>query len=210
MWDLDINSLYFHSLILGKDETLEVFENILKTGKILSINKSGYDRNNLRMNTNDEICLSRIDNLAIGYSAYDLFVKKKLSLIIKGNLPGVYSPRLVSEEKSMEYISSGFTDLEGEFRVKDEISLDHVVGLNLPVGFMLSSMFGYKYFFCSGEEFRRMKFVSGKNRYDDVVRFYEEINLVMERNNIALPIYDIENKVKINSPLDIEKIKKKI
>jgi YHS domain-containing protein len=65
-------------------------------------------------------------------------------------------PSIISERDSFKYVEKGKTYLEGEYRVKDEIDLSYVVGLNLPVGFILDSMFGYKYFFCSGEEMRRM------------------------------------------------------
>ena len=210
MIDLDINAFYFHSIILGKDESLEVLDQIFKSGKILSLNKGGYDSKTLRMNYRDEVCLSRrsVSNLSVG--AYDLFAKKKLSLIVKGTLPGIYKPSIISESDSFKYVEKGKTDLEGEYRVKDEIPLDYVVGLNLPVGFILDSMFGYKYFFSSSEEFRKMKFVSGKNRLKDVVSYYEELNEIMRKNNIFLPIYDIESNMMIESSLDIEKIKKKI
>lgn len=210
MIDLDINAFYFHSIILGKDETLDVLDRILKSGKILSLDKGGYDSKTIRMNYRDEICLSKKRNLDICHSAYDLFVKKKLSLIVKGTLPGVYSPMIVSERDSFSMVEMGKTDLQGEYRVKDEIDLSYVVGLNLPVGFILDSMFGYKYFFCSGEDMRRMKFVSKKNRLNDVISFYEEVNAIMKKNNIVLPIYDIESNMMIDSSLDIEKIKKKI
>jgi len=210
MMDLDINAFYFHSIILGKDETLDVLDRILKSRKILSLSKGGYDSKNIRMNYSDEICLSKRNTLDVSGNAYDLFGKKKLSLIIKGTLPGVYSPSMVSERESFALVEMGKTDLHGEYRVKDEISLSHVVGLNLPIGFILGSRFGYKYFFCSSEEMKRMKFVSKKNRYNDVINFYEEVKRVMSNNDVNLPIYDVENNMMINSSLDIEKIKKKI
>ncbi len=210
MIDLDINAFYFHSIILGRDESLDVLDRILKCGKILSLSKGGYDSKTLRMNCRDEICLSKRQTLNISGSAYDLFAKKKLSLIVKGTLPGVYSPSIVSERESFSLVEMGKTDLHGEYRVKDEIPLDYVVGLNLPIGFILDSMFGYKYFFCSSEEMKKMKFVGSKNRYKDVVSYYERLNDIMRNNNVSLPIYDIESNMMIDSSLDIEKIKKKI
>lgn len=209
MMDLDINAFYFHSIILGKDDALDVFENILKSGKILSLNKGGYDSKTIRMNLRDEICLSKRKNLNVSSSAYDLFALKKLTLIVKGALPGVYKPSIISERESFDYVEMGKTDLEGEYRVKDEISLDYVVGLNLPVSFILDSMFGYKYFFCNSEEMRRMKFVSSKNRLTDVVCFYEKLKGIMKENNVSLPIYDISSGVKIKDSFDIVKIKKR-
>lgn len=210
MIDLDINAFYFHSLILGREESLDVLDCIFKSGKILSLNKGGYDAKTLRMNFRDEICLSKRNTLNVSGSAYELFAEKKLSLIIKGTLTGVYSPMIVSESKSLSFVEEGKTDLHGEYRVKDEIPLDYVVGLNLPVGFILDSMFGYKYFFCTGEEMKRMKFVGKKNRLKDVVSYYEEVNSIMRKNNISLPIYDIGSNMMIESSLDIEKVKKKI
>ena len=208
MMDLDINAYYFHSLILGREDTLKVLENILKCGKVLSINKGGYDGNNMRMNTHDEICLSKKNNLGVSPSAYDLFTRKKVSLIIKGNLPNVYRPMMV-EENGFYKVDPGKTTLYDEYRIKDEIPLEYVVGINLPVGFVLNSGFGYKYFFGSGKDFNQLKFISSKNRYNSVVSFYEEIKSIMKRNNIDLDIYDMENRIKINSSSDIEKIKKK-
>ena len=209
MMDLDLNAFYFHSIILGKDDTLKVLDSILKSKKILSLNKGGYDDRNIRMNFRDEICLSKKNNLNISSGAYDLFAMKKLTLIIKGSLPGVYKPLIVSEKDSYYFVEMGKTDLEGEYRVKDEISLDYVVGLNLPVSFVLDSMFGYKYFFCSGEEMRKMRFVSNRVRYDEIVSFYKDVRSIMNSNGVSLPIYDIGSGVKLNDSSDIVKCKKR-
>jgi len=210
MWDLDINAFYFHSLIFGSNETLMILDNIFKSGMILSINRGGYDSNNVRMNTKDEICLSKKNNLEISGSAYDLISKRKLSLIIKGSLPGVYSPKMVSSFDTESCIESGKTQLMGEYRIKNEIPLDYVVGLNLPVKFILSSNYGYKYFVSTSEEFAKVDFISKKKRYNYVIEFYDSIRDIMNKNNVYLSVYDVESEIKIKDYSDIEKIKKKI
>ena len=68
MMDLDLNAFYFHSIILGKDDTLKVLDSILKSKKILSLNNGGYDDRNIRMNFRDEICLSKKNNLNISFT----------------------------------------------------------------------------------------------------------------------------------------------
>lgn len=209
MWNLDLNAFYFHSLILGKDEALGVFDSVLKQGKILSLSKGAYDTKHLRMNTDDEICLSKVCNLNLVANAYDLFVKKKMSFIIKGNIPGVYSPQIVPEEWSMDYVSKGVTDLHGEYRIKNEIPLDYVIGINIPANFIISSMFGYKYFFSAGENLGKFGFVREEKRINDTVEFYNNIKSIMDKYNIDLPIYDIDDKRQLVDSDDIVKIKKK-
>ena len=210
MMDLDLNAFYFHSIILGRDDTLEVLDSIFKSKKILSLNKGGFDDKSVRMNSRDEICLSKKNGFSISNSAYDLFATKKLTLIVKGNLPGVYRPSVVSERESFDFIEMGKTDLKGEYRVRNEIPLSYVVGLNLPASFILGSMFGYKYFFCKTGEMRLVKFVNLKTRENDLVKFYDDVVGVMKENNICLPIYDIESGIRIKDSSDLIKVKKKI
>ena len=208
MWNLDVNACYFHSLILGKDDTLKVFASILKDGKILSLAKGAYDNEKVRINSKDEICLSKVDNLDVTGSAYDLFVKKKLSFIIKKNIPGVYAPEFVEMKDVMRVVHGPVTDIVGEVRIKNEIPLDYVVGINFPVGFISNSRFGYKYFFSSKEDYNRILLKGKKQRMLDIISFYDNLKDIMEKHNISLPIYDIESHTKISSVDDIIKIKK--
>lgn len=203
--NIDINACYFHSIILGEEDTLKVLDNILSVGKILPLSRGGYDSNKLRMNGDDEICLSKRINSGNTTSAYDLYARKKLSFILKGNLPNVYKPTMIYGKE----IRPGYTSLSGEYRVRDEIDLDSVIGINLPVKFILNSMFGYRYFFCSNDEFKKMKYVGLKKRSFNTVEFYNKVKKIMDRHGVDLSIYDIDSMMEIDSSSDIYKIMRK-
>lgn len=210
----DVNDCYFHSLILGEKEALEVFNSILKSGKILSLDKGGYDSNSLRMNNREEICLCKKGKLHLFYdSAYDLFVMRKLSFIIR-DLPGIYKPEMIPIRETFgdttKYIDSGKTDLYDEYRVKDEISLDRVIGINFPVNSILSSVTGYKLFFLGkNDSFRNVKFMTSKERVNNVISFYKKIVSKMDELGVNIPIYDIDTGRMIKSEDDIVKMKKR-
>lgn len=208
---------YFHAIISDSNGTLKIFDNIVKTGKILSIQKSHFEFDNLRMNKIEEICICKKGRVGFFYnSAYDMFVRRNVSFIIKGDLPNVYKPELISVRDTFRerdrFVNLGMTDLPDEYRVKDEILLDDVVGINLPVKSILSNNSLFKFFSLgSGKDVDND---SGKrfnleDRVKWVTSFYEEMIRIMEENDVRKPIYDIEGKMEIRSSDDIVKQKKK-
>ncbi len=206
---MDSKDFYFHSIISDESTSLKIFSNILNDGKILSLNRTGLKFDHIRMNLDDEICLSRKIEPVSYYDAYSMFVRRKLSFIIRGDLENVYHPQMIVERTSYrddkKYIRSGFTDLKDEYRIKDEISLDDVVGINFPVkSSILKNRIGYKSFF-----FDSYDYVSSKKALDQVKRYYEQLLKVIDQANVSLPIYDIEENIEIKSDADFQKLKKK-
>lgn len=212
---MDVKDYYFHSLNLNSEKTLELLEKIIKDGRILSLEKSGSYSDGFHMNKRDEICISRKSRFRMFYnSAYDIYAREKLSFILKGDLPGVYKPELIPVSETFgngfRYIESGLTDMYDEYRVKDEISLDHVVGINIPTRIMVDNLADYKWFFLGLDEtFRGKRNDNYKTRVQNTRNFYNDIVSILERNGVCLPIYDIEDCCELKSELDIGKVKKK-
>lgn len=206
---MDSKDFYFHSIISDESTALKIFSNILSDGKILSLNRTGLKFDHIRMNLDDEICLSRKIEPVSHYDAYSMFVRRKLSFIIRGDLENVYQPQMIVERTSYhndkKYICSGFTDLKDEYRIKDEISLDDVIGINFPVkSSILKNRIGYKSFF-----FNNYDYISPTKALDQVKRYYEQLLKVIDQANVTLPIYDIEENIEIKSDGDFQKLKKK-
>lgn len=201
---------YFHSLVFESDVALKIFESILKEKKILSIEKSGIFYDNLRMNKIDEICISKKGKISFFYnSAYDLFVRRNLSFMIKKDLPNVYKPELISVRDTFKdrnnFVNSGLTDLFDEYRVKDEILIDDVIGINFPVSSILSNSSCYKIFFGNNYDYK----VSFDMRKEEVISFYHSMLDIMRDNDIDIPIYDIDANNFIKSDRDIIKKKRR-
>lgn len=212
---MDFRNCYFHSLNFNSDKTLEVLQKIISDGKILSLERSGNNYNGYRMNKRDEICISKKSQFKRFYnSAYDIYVRQKLSFILKGDLPNVYKPELISVYDtfgdSVRFVDSGKTDMYDEYRVKDEISFDQVIGINIPVTSIVGNMADYKWFFLDLDEgFRFKRNDNYKNRVINTRCFYNEVVSILEKNGISIPIYDIDANKEIKSELDIGKVKKK-
>ena len=212
---MNIRNCYFHSLNLNGEKTLEVIESILKDGKILSLDRSGKNYGSIRMNKSDEICISKICKSKPFYnSAFDMYVKQKVSFILKGNLPDVYKPELIPVSctfgNELDFCDSGFTDMYDEFRVKDEISLEHVVGINVPFGSIISSLGSYKWFFLDfDEDFRGNMNDPKKVRIEKAISFYESMQHILKENNVSLSIFDIEAGCEIKGIDDFVKVKKR-
>ena len=212
---MDIRNCYFHSLNLNGEKTLEVLEDIIRDGKILSLERSGKSYDHVRMNKSDEICISKMCNQKLFYnSAFNMYVKQKVSFILKGNLPNVYKPDLIPVSSTfgdeLSFCNSGFTDMYDEFRVKDEIPLDYVVGINVPFKSIMDNLGSYKWFFLDCDESFRGKMNDSKNvRVERVISFYRDMKTILDENGIYLPIFDIEAGHEIKSESDLIKIKKK-
>lgn len=212
---MNVKNCYFHSLNLSGDKTLEVIEDILNDGKILSLDRSGKSYGSIRMNKSDEICISKMCKRKHFYnSAFDMYVKQKVSFILKGNLPNVYQPELIPVSYTfgdeLSFCDSGFTDMYDEFRVKDEISLEHVIGINVPFKSIINNLGCYKWFFLDfDEEFRGRLNDPKRVRIEKTISFYRDMTKIMNESGISLPIFDIEAGREIKSEEDLVKVKKR-
>lgn len=212
---MELKNCYFHSINFNSEKTLEVFGKIISDGKILSLEKSGIYANDFRMNKKDEICISKKSPFKMFYnSAYGMYTREKLSFILKGDLPGVYKPKLIPVSETfggaLRYVDSGLTDMYDEYRVKDEIPLDHVIGINIPVSAIVENIADYKWFFLGlDESFREKKNDNYSVRVSNTRDFYRRVVEILESNGIDLPIYDVEAGKEIKGELDIGKVKKK-
>ena len=147
-------------------------------------------------------------------SAFDMYVKQKVSFILKGNLPNVYKPELIPVSYTfgdeLSFCDSGFTDMYDEFRVKDEISLEHVVGINVPFQSIINNLGSYKWFFLDFDESFRGRLNDSKSvRLEKTVSFYRDMKKILDDSGVYLPIFDIEAGCEIRSEEDLVKIKKR-
>ena len=109
-----------------------------------------------------------------------------------------------------KYDGSGLSDMYDEYRIKDEILLDQVIGISIPFTSIVSNLGDYKWFFLDlYDSFRRKGNDGYKKRLINVRTFYNNIVSILDSNGISLPIYDIDANLEVNSELDIGKVKKK-
>ena len=212
---MGLENCYFHSLNVNSEKTLELLDKVIKDGRILSLEKSGSSYDGFRMNKKDEICISKKSPFKLFYnSAYNMYVRNRLSFILKGDLPGIYKPELIPIKDTFgdgfRFSDTGFTDMYDEYRVRDEISLDDVIGINIPVTSIVNNLGCYKWFFLGdNESFSEKRSISYHKRVINTRDFYNNVVSILDSNGIYLPIYDVDANIEIKSEFDIGKVKKK-
>ena len=130
---IDINPDWFYHRM-----QLEKLEDILNTGAILSRRKLGYQKmNHTTWNGLDYISLSKREEELIWNSSYNRFISSSYAFIL-GSIPAEKTEYI--EDNNYElwrklsklFPNKRFSPYEDEYQVKDEISLDTVVGIKIP------------------------------------------------------------------------------
>lgn len=163
---MELNDYYLHAIYNNADmsfdeeRTLRVLKEILDSGAIKSRRLRGisdtscggwngldyisicdYCRRNARPYGNNKFL--------IGYTAYETYIKKSLSFILKkGNIttikPTLVAPVIFDWDSKFRMcelgnsLSGRFSDLPDELQVKDMISIDRVKGMTVPIDYMIS------------------------------------------------------------------------
>lgn len=198
---MNFNNKYYHGV---ENHTKNFYEELKKVEKILSdhaiLSRSLQDSNiysKISFNGNNYISLCHgIIGKYIEHSAYNLFVKNSISLIINENLPDVINLNLLKRnissynESELLYFSNDnnkvrYTDLVDEVQVEDLISSNYFDGIGLPVDYILKNE-------------RRKMFL---------VEYFYHLQEFLKENKYTFKIYDIDNQVPVDEEYILKKIK---
>ena len=114
-----------------------------------------------------------------GHSAYDMYIKRGLSLLLDRDIP-VVKPTLIDQSDYTYYNMKVFlgkecyTNLIDEVQVKDKISLEHLKGMCLSLSVFKS--------------FYNEEYISDYIKY---------LGILLNKYNYDVPIYNLDNKEKI-------------
>lgn len=206
---MELNNFYLHAINCndGKDfdekSTLVKLEEILKSGYILSRRKRGdLDPNKGGWNGFDYISLcdyakkdaAPYENNSFykEYTAYDSYIMTSLSLIIDKRWVRAITPTLMpsiifdwNSMQEMRYIGihckERYTDLPDEVQVKNQITLNRLEGITVPLSYMVN-------------EKRKRVFSVEEIKY-----FLNKTKELLKRYEREVPIYDLETMTQLDS-----------
>lgn len=135
--NLNINDYYFHSIIHGAQEGLQVIDNIIKTGAIKSPESLGVEAR-FGCHRANEICLSRVTNGNVkcgSISCFDIYVSRLTSLIIDKEISNRFQlikPKVITTEEIFLHNYNNQTNLYDEYRINNDIPIEYVKGICIP------------------------------------------------------------------------------
>lgn len=150
-----MENYYAHTIKITnfKIQDLYIIDSILKSGFILSRRKikelgvKAYSKNmdTILYNGLDYISLCDLNKNHNGYSAYNMYTRQGLSLLIDHDI-NVITPEFI-DKNSYDYyniddfdvVNHRFSDMRDEVQVKDSISLEHLRGICLATSTFLVS-----------------------------------------------------------------------
>ena len=207
---MDLNNYYLHAVHSNSDSTfddkiiLTSLVQVLKSKKILSkrkmkdlsLKKGGwngldyisicdYSKRNAPTFENREYYK--------GYNAYELFIKNSIAFIlekegIEGITPTLMPPAVFDYDSLEEMRILGnhptkrFSDLPDEIQVKDEISLDQMIGMTIPIEKMMEMY--------SKEE---------------IISFLKRVKYLLRKYHRPQELYDLESQILLIEEKDVEK-----
>lgn len=190
---IDLNKVLFHGLGHNElenraEDSIRRLENILKTKAILSRNKQKeiLTKHNIdlplyslpKKNGDDYICVCKrkSDKKKSKISdAFYQFVEDGISLII--------NPIIL---KKLEVRKECFQD--GEFQIKDEISIDYVIGIALKLHSSADYIKSERKRLKKGKDLKDTKI-----ELDYLYKNYKEVKNLLSNYNFDLPIYSIKD-----------------
>lgn len=199
--DIYLHSLHTNSVDYSSKKTLELLENILKSGALLSANLRGETGNN-NFSGCDYISLSDYEKRHLGkgfrktynsfyqYSVFSpsiMFPKDSIDVIEPYILPKIVvfysSYRSFMRELGMSI--NRYSDLEDEVQVRDRISLDNMCGFTMP----------------TYEFIRMFKSVEHDSRvvYEEVLKYKE----LFDKYGYDMPFFDINTEHSMDTYDDV-------
>ena len=184
-----MDEYYAHAIKISnfKVKDFDNLEKILKSGHLLSRMKQRKlgDRSlntsiiTAAFNGINYISLCDLKMSHEGHSAYDMYIKRGLSLLIDRDIP-VIKPILIDENDYTYYNMKVFlgkacySNLVDEVQVKDKISLEHLKGMCL-------SLSVFKSFY-------------DEDYINDYIKY---LNILLNKYNYDVPIYNLDDREKI-------------
>lgn len=199
--DVYLHALHASSLEYSSKKTLELLEQILKSGAILSSRLSGQKCNN-NFSGCDYISLCDYERKTRGkgfrktynafyqYAVFDpsiMLPKGEFEIIEPNILPKmiVFYSSAISVMKELGMSEERYTDLEDEVQVKDKIEIDKMCGFTMP----------------TYEFLRRFKSVEhdAKVTYEEVLKYKE----LLDKYGFQVPFYDINTEHSMDTYDDV-------
>lgn len=196
-----LNNFYLHAISFDfnelNKEDLILLNDILKSGYLYSREKLNIESEFVGFNGLKYISLcdySKRKEKALhdspifkDYNSYNACIRDSLSLILKkGNYkiikPELTYPHVFSAQDAYEVNYLGrlederYTDMPDEVQVKDQLSLENLVGISLPISYNLTN----------GLNIRELR------KYLCLLR-----EVLKENNREGLPVYDLDTGIKI-------------
>lgn len=172
-------------------------ENILKKGYLLSrrrISPEIREELNLSLDNSlyngmNHISLCDLSSNHDNYSAYNIFVKKGLSLLFNKEINAT-KPRIIPNSvsnlffiKKNNEIDDCFSDLSDEFQVKDELSLKYLEGLLLSI----RTFYDYHNEIYLLEYINMLKNILNKYKYNiPIINLDTENEIIIEKNKVKI------------------------
>ncbi len=188
-----MDNYYAHTIRVSDYDRydLDILEKIFKCGYILSrngLNKIGEKGVKVSLETAlfngmDYVSLCDLSKRHDYYSAYEMYVKRGLSLLFSHGIR-VLEPIIIEKNlRNLDYINNmhnlgigvdRYSDLLDEVQVKNEISLAYLKGLSLSINSFL------------------------KSNSEEYLRYYlKNVKYLLMKYNYKIPIYNIDTGEKI-------------
>ncbi len=204
------NKVYLHGIYARKEvysrkDTLIILREILKSGALLSANGRGIKNHKILFNGLDYISLcdyeKRNEFLEKRYNAYEMYIRYSLSLMFPKELVEAIIPEMVKirYKTGFQHViesygtdpDTRYSDLPDEVQVKDQITLDKLSGITLPISRIDKGIFQ-----------------SEQKLTDAVLKEVEAVNKVLDEYNYQVPIYDIDTAEPLDTTENIKNVVK--
>lgn len=192
------------------DKSLVVLEKILSSDSILSrrnlgdvdITKGGWngiDHISLCDYSKKDLPPYENNKFYKGYTAYEVYIARSLSLILNKKNIEVVEPILMPPAvfdwnalEEMRYLGNHsikrFSDMPDEVQVKDKISLDNLIGLTIPISYIIDK---------------------NDNDINSLKSYLYKVKDLLEKYNKKTSIYDLSTSIELNNEYDIDMVLKK-
>ena len=200
-----LHGIYASSEIYDNATTIRILKKILISNDLLSARLQNRKFYKPMFNGYDYISLcdyeKREYSLLDRYNSYEAYIKYSLSLIFPKDKIDAIIPTLIDISKGESYYremekyglseTTRYTDMADEVQVKDQISLDLMTGITLPISKMIN-------------EYR-----SDSKNIDIILREIEKINKLLDKYNHLVPLYDIDSSQSLNIETNVKILVKK-
>lgn len=232
MKSIALNKFYYHSILGHKKLSLKKFNKILKTGYIKTRASMGMTSEHSYSKDN-EVCLSMYEEEKISdtISSFDLYFPRTMTLLIDRKIK-VYKPTLIATKDLSLNLENHktYTNINNEVRCKEDISVDLIKGICIPVEQLLEDDYSFLLFISSwfnlligslneSSDLPVPVFLEKKlyrnNRLYEIMDYIHKIEKLLKRYNIDIPIYEytsdrnirLLNKEEIIDKYDVRKQK---
>ena len=227
---MNLNSYYLHAIDCQNEKpfdgkhSLEVLREILVSGELKSKRLRGItDKTYGGWNGIDYISLCDYrrknnkpydnDKYLKDYTAYETYIKRSISFILKKNKIKAIKPQLVAPiifDWNSHYMmyelgnstEGRYSDLLDEVQVKDRISFDRVKGMTIPIEYMLSEH--TPVFMTKDFKYIEPYTIPG------IINFLKQVRELLKLYGVSSELYDLETQMQLKNDDDVVKVVEEI